>query len=79
MKGPDSWKTSNLNDANQVSLRLYFNSMRIILATKNFVEGETHYLRFKSVIDNPRGIFPFDYMELCPKSVYGNVEGEDTH
>lgn len=79
MKGPDSWKTSNLNDANQVSLRLYFNSMRIILATKNFVEGETHYLRFKSVIDNPRGIFPFDFLELCPKSVYGNVEGEDTH
>jgi hypothetical protein len=79
MKGPDSWKTSNLNDASQVSLRLYWNSMRIILATKNFRYGETHYLRFKSVIDNPRGIFPFDYMELCPKSVYGNQEGEDQH
>jgi uncharacterized surface protein with fasciclin (FAS1) repeats len=79
MKGPDSWKTSNLSDANQTSLRLYFNSMRIILSTKNFVEGETHYLRFKSVIDNPKGIFPFDFLELCPKSVYGNVEGEDTH
>lgn len=79
MKGPDSWKTSNLSDANQTTLRLYYNSMRIILSTKNFVDGETHYLRFKSVIDNPRGIFPFDYMELCPKSVYGNVEGEDTH
>lgn len=79
MKGPDSWKTSNPGDASQTTLRLYYNSMRIILATKNFVEGETHYLRFKSVIDNPRGIFPFDFMELCPKSVYGNVEGEDTH
>ena len=79
LKGPDSWKTSNLGDAGQVSLRKYFNSMRIILTTKNFVDGETHFIRFKSVIDNPRGIFPFDFLELCPKSVYGNVEGEDTH
>jgi uncharacterized surface protein with fasciclin (FAS1) repeats len=79
LKGPDSWKTSNLGDASQVSLRKYYNSMRIILTTKNFVDGETHYLRFKSVIDNPRGIFPFDFLEMCPKSVYGNVEGEDTH
>lgn len=79
MKGPDSWKTSNLSDASAVPLRQYWNSMRIILSTKNFVEGETHYLRFKSVIDNPRGLFPFDYLELCPKSVYGNVVGEDAH
>lgn len=79
MKGPDSWKTSNLGDASQLPLRLFWNSMRIILSTKTFVDGESHYLRFKSVIDNPNGIFPFDYLELCPKSVYGNVEGEDTH
>jgi len=79
MKGPDSWKTSSLSDAGQVTLRLFYNSMRIILATRTLTEGEVHYLRFKSVIDNPRGLFPFDYMELCPKSVYGSVEGEDTH
>ena len=34
---------------------------------------------YKSVIDNPDGLFPFDYLELCPKSVYANPEGEDTH
>lgn len=79
MKGADSWRTSNPGDVGQVTLRAYYNSMRIILSTKTLNEGEVHYLRFKSVIDNPRGLFPFDYMELCPKSVYGSTEGEDTH
>jgi uncharacterized surface protein with fasciclin (FAS1) repeats len=79
MKGPDSWKNSNLSDANQATLRAYYNSMRIILSTQSFKYGETHYLRFKSVIDNEKGLFPFDYLELCPKSVYGNSDGEDTH
>lgn len=79
MKGADSWKTSNPGDAGQVTLRAFYNSMRIILSTKTLNEGEVHYLRFKSVIDNSRGLFPFDYMELCPKSVYGSMEGEDTH
>jgi uncharacterized surface protein with fasciclin (FAS1) repeats len=79
MKGPDSWNIGTLNSPPQTNLRMYFNSMRIILSTKKFVEGEAHYLRFKSVIDNPSGIFPFDYLELCPKSVYGAVDGEDTH
>jgi len=78
MKGPDSWNIGT-KSATQSSLRQYFNSMRIIVATTNFVEGQSHYLRFKSVIDNPLGIFPFDYLELCPKSVYGSAEGEDTH
>jgi uncharacterized surface protein with fasciclin (FAS1) repeats len=78
MKGPDSWNIGTLS-ASQTSLRAYYNSMRIILATASFVEGEYHYLRFKSVMDNPNGIFPFDYMELCPKSVYGSPSGEDTH
>jgi uncharacterized surface protein with fasciclin (FAS1) repeats len=78
MKGPDSWKTANL-EADQVTLRAYYNSMRIILATEKLNYGEEHYLRFKSVIDNEDGLFPFDYLELCPKSVYGNTDGEDTH
>jgi len=79
MKGPDSWNIGTLSSPPQTSLRMYYNSMRIVLSTMNFREGETHYLRFKSVIDNAKGLFPFDYMELCPKSVYGSATGEDTH
>lgn len=78
MKGPDSWNIGTLSST-QTSLRQNFNSMRIIVATTTFVEGKYHYLRFKTVMDNPRGLFPLDYIELCPKSVYGSPEGEDTH
>jgi uncharacterized surface protein with fasciclin (FAS1) repeats len=78
MKGPDSWLTGN-PDGDQWTLRAYYNSMRIILTTETLREGEVHTLRFKSVIDNTKGLFPFDYLELCPKSVFGNPEGEDTH
>ena len=79
LKGPDSWKTGTVNDANQVTHRQNTNAMRIVLATESLQEGKAHYLRFKSVMDNPMGLFPFDYLELCPKDVYGNPEGEDTH
>lgn len=83
MKGPDSWLTGGAagggKDPNQLTHRANSNSMRIVVATETLHEGTTHYLRFKSVMDNPMGLFPFDYLELCPKSVYGNPEGEDTH
>ena len=53
--------------------------LRRILTTRFFSSNETHYLRFKQVLDNPRAEFAFDYMELCPKSVYDSAEGEDHH
>jgi len=53
--------------------------IRRILTTRFFSSNETHYLRFKQVLDNPRAEFAFDYMELCPKSVYDSAEGEDHH
>ncbi len=76
MKGPDSWMPG---DAKTETHRTYYNSVRIILSTEYLKEGEVHYIRFKSVIDNPLALLPFDYLELCPKSVYDNPEGEDTH
>lgn len=76
MKGPDSWMTGN---GRTESHRAFYNSVRVIIANEYLEEGKVHYIRFKSVIDNPDGLFPFDYLELCPKSVYANPEGEDTH
>jgi len=52
---------------------------RRILTTRVFSSNETHYLRFKQVLDNPKAEFAFDYMELCPKSVYDSEVGEDIH
>jgi hypothetical protein len=34
-------------------------------------------MRFKQVLDNPKAEFAFNYLELCPKSVYDSDAGED--
>ena len=41
--------------------------------------NKTYHLRFRQVLDDPNRYWSFDYIELCPKSVYGSPEGEDTH
>ena len=50
-------------------------AIRRIITTMTFEKGETYYLRFKSVLDNPNGQFFFDYLELVPKTVV--TQGED--
>jgi len=52
---------------------------RRILTTRYLSANENHYLRFKQVLDNNKAEFAFDYIELCPKSVYASEAGEDTH
>jgi len=76
MKGPDSeqcwW-------GYPVIFRGKNDMIRCILTTQYLDNSEPHYLRFKQVMDNTKAEFAFDYMELCPKSVYAGAEGEDTH
>lgn len=51
--------------------------LRRILATHQFREGEEVWLRIRQVTKQVE--WSFDYIELCPKSVYASPEGEDTH
>ncbi len=55
------------------------NWIRRILTTRYLSGTEDHYLRFKQVLDNNKAEFAFDYIELCPKSIYASEAGEDTH
>ena len=55
------------------------NTFRRVLTTRYLSSTEDHYIRIKQVLDNPKAEFAFDYIELCPKSVYASEEGEDTH
>lgn len=55
------------------------NWIRRILTTAYLSSTEDHYLRFKQVLDNNMAEFAFDYIELCPKSVYASPAGEDTY
>ena len=74
MKGPDSWRPG----AGTETMR-QLSPMRRILATSYLDCNKTYRLRVRQVLDDPDRYWSFDYIELCPKSVYGSPEGEDTH
>lgn len=74
MKSMDSWRVGNgsvLRDLSYI--------FRRILTTTYLNSDQTYYLRFRQVLDDSDCYFSFDYIELCPKSVYGSAEGEDRH
>ncbi|MBO5233511.1 MAG: fasciclin domain-containing protein [Prevotella sp.] len=52
--------------------------LRRILTTVQIREGEDYWLRFRQVMEGDAE-WSFDYIELCPKSVYANPDGEDRH
>jgi uncharacterized surface protein with fasciclin (FAS1) repeats len=49
------------------------------IMTTTYLDRNPHYLRMKQVLDNSKAEFAFDYIEICPKSVYNSPEGEDKH
>ena len=75
MKGMDSyrpWDADNPLRGNNWNLRR-------VLTTQYLTPEKTYYLRFRQVLDDPDRYWSFDYIELCPKSIYGSPQGEDTH
>jgi hypothetical protein len=74
MKGPASY--GNINQDGTGSpywMRNGANEMRRVLTT--FISDGTtdHYLRIQQLLDmGPSSAFAFDYIELCPRSVYDN-------
>ena len=76
MKGMDCYWQGG---AKENALRNLTNNLRYILTTQYFDENETYYLRARQVLKDPTCYWSFDYIELCPKSVYGSPRGEDTH
>lgn len=60
-------------------LRENGSSVRRVLATENMDPDKSYYLRMRQVLDDPEAYCNFNYLELCPKSVYASAEGEDTH
>ena len=76
MKGMDCyWQGA----AKENALRNLVNNLRYVLTTQYLDANETYYLRARQVLKDPECYWSFDYIELCPKSVYGSPEGEDTH
>ena len=74
LKGPASYQQGATNLFRDNSL-----IVRRILVTENIQPGKDYYLRFRQVLDNPTSELSFDYIELCPKDIYGSPEGEDIY
>lgn len=74
MKAMDSYRSAGGN-----VFRDNTENLRRILTTQYLREDETYWLRFRQVLEDPNCYLSFDYLELCPKSVYGSPEGEDRH
>lgn len=74
MKAMDSYRSAGGN-----VFRDNTENLRRILTTQYLSEDQTYYLRFRQVLEDPDCYLSFDYLELCPKSVYGSPEGEDRH
>lgn len=76
MKGMDCyWQ---MGDKAQ-TLRSHIHNLRYIMTTTQLEAGQDYYLRARQVLKDPTCYWSFDYLELCPKSVYGSPEGEDQH
>jgi len=74
MKAPDSWHPG-AGDATMRDNGI----LRRVLTTQYLDVNKEYRLRVRQVLDDPDRYWSFDYIELCPKSVYGSLEGEDTH
>ena len=76
-KGPNSY--GRYTSTGLILYRDESTALRIVLATTYLSSTQDNYLRFRQVLDDPKSEFPFDYLELCPKSIYDNEDGEDLH
>ncbi len=63
----------------ETAMRELGGPVRRILATQYMEPGKAYYLRVKQVLEDKDKFWNFNYLEICPKSVYASPEGEDTH
>jgi uncharacterized surface protein with fasciclin (FAS1) repeats len=75
LKAPDSYLVGGAAQSMRKAGYIY----RRILTTEHFDNTTDHYLRVRLVLDDPQADWSFDYLELCPKTVYDAETGEDTH
>ncbi len=74
MKGPASYR--NTGDSAGTSpasyFRTYANTLRRVFTTFHSDGKTDHWIRVQQKLESTNGTFAFDYIELCPKSVYNN-------
>ena len=73
MKGPMSYGNTAVDGSGQrIPNRDTRETLRRIYTTFH-TDGKTeHWVRVQQKLESSNGTFPFDYIELCPRSVYNN-------
>lgn len=73
MKGPASYGSTGIDGSgSRTPMRSTNNQLRRIYTTFHSDGHTDHYLRIQQKLESSNGTFAFDYLELCPKSVYNN-------
>jgi hypothetical protein len=75
MLGPDSYGKPGMRNFRVDAPE---HMRKILITDAYFAEGQENWLRFQQVLEGDAE-WSFDYIELCPKSVYDSPEGEDRH
>ena len=69
----------HLENNAEKTLRSQSHILRRILTTSYLSPDQDNFLRVRQCLKDPMKYWSFDYIELCPKSVYGSPEGEDIY
>lgn len=73
MKGPNTYgETGEAGTATRGSFRAHDNTLRRIFTTFHSDGHTDHWIRVQQKLETTNGTFAFDYIELCPRSVYNN-------
>lgn len=59
--------------------RIYSNDVRRILVRQYLRSNQDYWLRFRQILPGSTLYMSIDYIELCPKEVYDDPDGEDRH
>ncbi len=73
MKGPASYGNIKADGTGQPGyFRTYNNTLRRVFGTFHSDGKTEHYVRIQQKLETTNGTLAFDYIELCPRSVYNN-------
>jgi hypothetical protein len=59
--------------------RTYSNDVRRVLVKQYLRADQENWLRFRQILEGSTLYMSIDYIELCPKEIYDDPEGEDRH
>ena len=59
--------------------RTYSNTVRRVLVKQYLRADQENWLRFRQILEGSTLYMSIDYIEICPKEVYDDADGEDRH